>query len=66
MGKTTGSRGGYGHHWRYIGFGSYRLFWSFDTKVAGSRLRFPRTLSRDTDFAGAVRFAKKWNIKEPE
>lgn len=49
-----------------IGFDHYRLSWTFDTKVAGSRLRFPRTITRDTDYAGAMRFAKKWELTVPE
>jgi len=43
----------------------YRLSWSFDVKLQGSRLRWPRTMTRDTDEAGALRFAKKWNIAMP-
>lgn len=40
----------------------YRLFWTVDFYYSGSRLRFPRQFSRDTDLAGARRFAKKWNL----
>ncbi len=49
-----------GKHW------GYRISWTFDTHIQGSRLRWPRTLSRDTDRAGAERFAKKWGIEMPE
>jgi len=54
------------HHIQLIGRDHYRLSWSFDTKIAGSRLRWPRTITRDTDQAGAERFAKKWSVKMPE
>lgn len=53
---------GYNHHVRYIGWGLWRMSWTYDTKVSGSRLRFPRTITRDTDFEGATRFAKKWGL----
>lgn len=58
--------GSYGHRWKCLGHDDYRLSWDYDTKIAGSRLRFPRTITRDTDKAGAVRFAKKWGIAPPE
>jgi hypothetical protein len=59
---------GYGHRIKYHSFmgGYYRLSWSFDTKVRGSRLRYPRTITRDTDREGAERFAKKWDIPMPK
>jgi len=66
MGAITGSRKAYSHNWQRIGFDHYRLSWTYDTKIAGSRLRFPRTIRRDTDFTGATRFAKKWALKPPE
>ncbi len=56
----------YGHSIRRIGPDHYRLSWTHDRKVAGSRLRFPTTIRRDTDRAGAERFAKKWGITPPE
>ena len=65
MGKSTGSRSAYSHSIKRILGHQYRLSWSFDTKVAGSRLRYERTITRDTDFAGAVRFAKKWDLRAP-
>jgi hypothetical protein len=52
----------YGHSVRQIGRDHYRLSWSFDVKIAGSRLRWPRTFTRDTDAAGAERFAEKWQV----
>lgn len=44
----------------------YRLSWTVDRYYAGSRLRFPTAYTRDTDHAGAVRFAKKWDLEPPE
>lgn len=56
---------GYGHRiWRLYP-GVYRLSWCWDQKYATSRLRFPRHLTRDTDRAGAERFARKWNVPMP-
>ena len=46
-----------------IAFDFYRLHWVVDFYVAGSRLRHPRSFSRDTDTAGAVRFAKRWDLE---
>lgn len=46
--------------------GCYRLSWTIDRYYAGSRLRFPTTMRRDTDEKGARRFAKKWDIQFPE
>ena len=66
MGKITGSSKAYSHNLRKIGFDHYRLSWTFDTKVTGSRLRFPRTITRDTDYVGALRYAKKWELTIPE
>ena len=65
MGKITGGRSAYAHNIVRIGGDHYRLSWSFDTKIAGSRLRWPRTITRDTDEAGATRFARKWGCKLP-
>lgn len=59
------SNGSYGHRIRRLGPGWFLLSWAVDRYYAGSRLRFPRTTSRDTDFAGAKRFAKKWGLAEP-
>lgn len=55
----------YAHNIRKLMYGTYRLSWSFDMKYSGSRLRFPRTVTRDTDRAGAERFAKKWGCPMP-
>lgn len=58
------SRGSYGHSVQRIGPDHYRLYWTVDHHYSNSRLRFPRTHSRDTDRAGAQRFAKRWNLPE--
>jgi hypothetical protein len=65
VGRVTGGRTAYAHNIRRIGADHYRLSWSFDTKIAGSRLRWPRTITRDTDEAGALRFARKWGCSMP-
>jgi hypothetical protein len=56
----------YAHKIQYIGPDHYRLHWTVDHKYSGSRLRFPRGHSRDTDEAGAKRFSKRWNRPMPE
>ncbi len=63
-----GYSSGYGHSCSYHNFmgGYYRISWSFDYKVHGSRLRFTRTMERDTDEKGARKFCKKWNVEFPE
>lgn len=60
------SSGSYGQQIRRMCHDCYRLSWVVDRYYAGSRLRFPTVYSRDTDHAGAVRFAKKWGLKAPE
>ena len=57
--------GGYGHSVRYIGWGGWRMSWCWDRKIAGSRLRHPQEITRDTDLAGAKRFAAKYALAEP-
>lgn len=52
----------YGHNARQVGHDHFRLSWTVDFKYASSRLRHPRTYQRDTDEAGAARFAKRWGI----
>lgn len=56
----------YAHKIQHIGPDHYRLHWIVDHKYPSSRLRFPRCHSRDTDEAGAKRFAKRWNRPMPE
>lgn len=43
----------------------YRLHWTVDFYYAGSRQRHPRRFSRDTDEAGALRFAKRHGLALP-
>lgn len=43
----------------------WRLSWVVDFYYPGTRLRFPRRFYRDTDEAGARRFAKKHGIVMP-
>ena len=57
--------GGYGHSVRRIGPDHFRLGWTVDYKYPTSRLRYPRGFDRDTDLAGAKRFAKRWRIEDP-
>ena len=60
------SHGSYGHKITKLGGGFFRLSWVVDRYYSGSRLRWPRGSSRDTDEAGAAKFAKKWNLKVPD
>lgn len=67
MGKPTGwTSSGHSHRIQRLAHDFYRLSWTFDRKIAGSRLRWPTTVTRDTDEAGAKRFAKKWGARMPE
>jgi hypothetical protein len=59
------NRGGYDHRIVRIAADHFRLYWSYDKHYPNSRLRHPRLISRDTDLAGAQRFAKKWNVAPP-
>lgn len=59
------SSGSYGHWLRRMGEDWYRIGWVVDFYYPDSRLRFPRGFHRDTDLAGAQRFAKKWKLPEP-
>jgi hypothetical protein len=58
--------GSYGHRIQRFGGDHYRLTWTVDRYYAGDRLRYPRRGTRDTDEAGAKRFAKRWGIDMPE
>lgn len=60
-----GSRRSYDHRWKLVSPGSFQLSWTYDTRVQGSRLRFPRTCTRLTDRDGALRFAKRWGLQAP-
>lgn len=68
MGRIIGAGASksYGHRWKKLESDVYRLTWVYDRKFLGSRLRHPQSVSRDTDHAGAVRFAKKWGISLPD
>jgi len=50
----------------YLGISGYRISWTVDRYVKGSRLRYPTTFRRDTNEAGARRFCKKWGLDFPE
>lgn len=43
----------------------YRLSWTVDRYIKGSRLRYPTRYTRDTDERGAKRFAKRWELEVP-
>ena len=53
------------HYILYLGGDDFRLSWQFDRYYPGRRLRWPTRGNRDTDRAGAERFAKKWGVKMP-
>ena len=61
------SSGAKGFRIQRIGHDHYRLSWVVDRYYEWSRLRHPTGYKRDTDEAGARRFAKKHGIefKEP-
>jgi hypothetical protein len=44
----------------------YEISWVVDYYYRGSRLRYPRGFSRETDKKGAERFCKKWHIDMPK
>lgn len=56
--------GSYGHRIRRMGSDWYRISWTLDSKYG--RIRYPRGHHRDTDYKGAVRFAKKWKLALPK
>lgn len=62
MGRFSSS-GSKGHRIRRIGRDHYRLSWTVDRYYPDSMLRWPRRCTRDTDEAGARRFAKRWSLK---
>lgn len=59
------NRRSYGHRIRQFEADHFRLFWTVDFHYPDSRLRHPRGFSRDTDKAGADRFARKWGVFMP-
>ena len=64
MGRFTGSNA-HGHRLRKIGPDHWRLFWTVDRYYRTSNLRHPVGYRRDTDDAGARRFAAKHGIADP-
>lgn len=55
----------YGHRLKSMGADWYRMSWVIDFYYPNSRLRHPRLFTRDTDLAGAKRFAKRHSIALP-
>ena len=67
MCRITGPRRSYGHRvYPWLLSGKWEIAWTIDRKVAGSRLRWTTTFRRLTDYAGAVRFARKHGLPLPE
>ena len=54
------------HSCAYIGWGTYRMSWTVDRYIKGSRLRYPTQYQRDTDEPGARRFCRRWDIECPK
>ncbi len=50
------------HRIHYVGGGLYDLSWRVEHKVSGSRLLHHRSVTRTTDLAGAMKFARKWKV----
>ena len=61
--RPSGSRG---HWWKRLGPDRYQIGWIVDVYYENSRLRWPRGNGRDTDLAGAKRFARRWGLIVPE
>lgn len=57
--------GGRDHRIRRLGFDEYELSWRVEYKINGSRILHHRMMHRDTNRAGAERFAKKWGCPLP-
>lgn len=64
MGRHSPSKST-GHRIRRFAPDHYRLFWVVDRYFTESRLRHPTLYTRDTDEAGAVRFAKRHGLPSP-
>lgn len=56
----------YGHRILLLGTDSYRISWVMDRYYGHSRLRYPTDYARVTDGAGAMRFAKRHDIRMEE
>jgi hypothetical protein len=67
LGRITGPHRAYGFAIKKVEGAAdcYVIFWTFDRKYSGSRLRFPQHRHRETDYVGAKRFAKKHDLAEP-
>lgn len=65
MMSRFGKGGSYNHGWQKLDSDSYRVAWTVDRYVQGSRLRFPTAYTKSVDTAGVLRFCKKWDIKPP-
>lgn len=57
--------GSYGHRIVKERDDEYVISWHYDRYYTGTRGRFPQRRSRDTDLAGARRFAKRWGLEVP-
>lgn len=64
MGRYSPSKAT-GHRIKRLFPGCYEISWVVDRYVKGSRLRFPTEYRRETDLAGAKRFARKHEITPP-
>ena len=65
MGRYTPEHS-YGHRIQLDPWGGYTISWTVDRYYRDSRQRHPRRYRRETDRAGAERFAKRWNVLMPE
>ncbi len=50
------------HNWEKLGLDFYRVFWSTTHQ---RRYSYQCEHHREVDFAGVLRFCKKWGIKPP-
>ena len=64
MSRRHHPRGGYGHGLKRLYETSeyWEIWWVWDRYYHGDRKRYPQRIVRLTDYAGAVRFAKKWEL----
>jgi hypothetical protein len=65
MGRFSSTRKASNFRLRFITRGHWRMSWTVDYYYADSTLRWPRRFKRDTDDAGAARFARKHNLEMP-
>lgn len=64
MGRYS-TNSSYGHRIESTRWGGFRLYWTVDRYYVGSRQRFPTGYSRDAEYEGAVRFAKRHGLPIP-